>query len=101
MCILLNLWNNGSITALTPGEILEKCGRGAYGNHRKLSIPPWSLVENVNSTSKRNLSAKGIQFMKNEIRIPRTIIEDPINGSYLSKSDTDLIKIAELIEEVK
>ena len=39
------LWNEGDPIGASPSDILQNIGAGAYGNHSKLSLPSWGLVE--------------------------------------------------------
>ena len=76
--ILEALWNNGNERILSPEEISQLCGKGAYGNHSKLSLEPWGLVENVDDNpKKRRLTLRGKQFIQNKLSVPRTIVQDP------------------------
>lgn len=81
--ILLALWNNGEERELKTGEILDIVGRGAYGNHSKLSLNGWKLVDNNPITKKRRLTDRGRQFLKGELAIPNKIIYDLNSDSYI------------------
>jgi hypothetical protein len=86
------LWNDGNQKTLTPKEIDKLCGKGAYGNHKKLSLSPWDLVENVpNDGKKRRLTQRGIEFMQGEIGVPRSITQDPKTGEWVPTEETDYI----------
>ncbi len=74
--LLLVLWNNGNSISLNASEILERTGsQSAYANHNKLSFTPWDLLK-TNRNGKRELSQKGIEFLKGERKIPKIISEN-------------------------
>lgn len=81
--IINTLWNNGEPRELPKSEILKLCGRGSYGNHNKLSLEPWQLVETAPKSSNRRLTKKGISFAKGKIKIPKSIEKDPHTGKWL------------------
>jgi hypothetical protein len=93
--VLLALWNGGENRYLTPKEIDEICGKGAYGNHNKLSLSPWSLVEDVPNSKKRTLSKRGIDFINGTISIPQKIIQDPKTGIWQEVKGTRQVFISE------
>jgi len=68
--ILKALWNNGKEKHLSPNEIDKICGKGAYGNHTKLALDPWQLVESIPNSKKHKLTKRGKDFMQNSIKIP-------------------------------
>jgi hypothetical protein len=81
--ILLALWNGGEERELEIGEILISVGRGAYGNHRKLSLGGWNLVDDNPVTKKRRLTEHGRQFIRGEITIPDVIVYDTDSGVFI------------------
>jgi hypothetical protein len=81
-CIIDALWNNGNEQILTPRKILDLCGQGAYGNHQKLSLGPWDLVENSSGSKNRRLTNRGRLFAQGKLKIPRTIEKDPVSGEW-------------------
>jgi len=89
--ILEALWNDGKERFLSPDEISSLCGKGAYGNHSKLTLEPWQLVEAIPNTKKHKLTKRGKDFMQNKIKIPRKIIRDPKNKKWSAKKDTEKI----------
>ena len=94
--IILALWNSGNPRELRASEILELCGKGAYGNHSKLSLEPWQLVENRPESSKRRLTPKGLLFAQGKIKIPKTIKKDVANGKWISAPGTIQITIDDI-----
>jgi hypothetical protein len=89
--IIEALWNNGNERALSPEEIRELCGNGAYGNHNKLSYEPWKLVETIPNSHNRRLTRRGKSFIQNNLKIPKKIIEDPKTGKMIPAKDTQLV----------
>ncbi len=67
------LWNDGEPRVVTLTEIREVCGVSAYGNHSKLSLPPWNLAEDAGSSKVRQLTERGRHFMEGSLRIPYRI----------------------------
>jgi hypothetical protein len=79
--VLEALWNNGNERTLSPNEIGDLCSNGAYCNHNKLSFLPWNLVETIpNTRGRRRLTNRGRQFLRNELQVPKVIVEDPVSG---------------------
>lgn len=95
--IVSTLWNNGEEQELTKGDILRLLGRGAYGNHRKLSLPGWNLLEDNSIAHTRKLTDRGRQFAQGEIEIPNEVIYDPILRDYIESPDAIPISLANLI----
>jgi hypothetical protein len=94
--VLFALWNNGKNRMLTPQDIDRICGKGAYGNHNKLSLPPWALVEDVPYTKNRRLSKRGIEFVSGKISIPKQIIQNQETGKWEEVIGTKHLYINEL-----
>lgn len=94
--IIVAMWNNGNPRELRKSEILIFCGLGAYGNHSKLSLEPWQLVENRPASSKRRLTEKGLLFAQGKTKIPKTIKKDPTTGKWISVPETIEISINDL-----
>jgi len=90
------LWNNGDPIGATPSDILQNIGAGAYGNHSKLSLPPWGLVENDLETPKRKLTKRGIQFVKDEYKIPLILIRDPDSLEWVADPESERIRISDV-----
>ena len=86
--ILDALWNNGKEKYLSAEEISILCGKGAYGNHRKLALNPWQLVEAIPNSKKHRLTKRGKHFMQNKIKIPRSIVRDPKSKKWIAAKDT-------------
>ncbi len=80
--ILDLLWNRGKPSTVSLADISAKCGLGAYGNHSKLSLEPWSLVENVGDKRHRRLTKRGEQFMVGKLKIPNVIEKDPETNTW-------------------
>ena len=80
------LWNSGNPKPLQTSEIRE-LGAGIYGNHNKLKLEPWSLVEDGDSLRTRKLTGRGAKFMNGKLALPRQIQRDasggwePVDGS--------------------
>ena len=96
-CIVLALWDNGNCQELTIGEIGEICGPGAYGNHRKLSLGPWQLLEDVPNTNpqQRRLTEAGKKFASGALRIPKKIIKDPDTEIFNPVAKTAYVKVTD------
>jgi hypothetical protein len=85
VAVLRVLWNDGNPQTLRPNEIDELTGsKSAYGNHRKLSLTPWNLVETV-SRAGRKLNERGIQFMQGNLEVPLEIVFDYSANDYVEK----------------
>ncbi|MHB8776196.1 MAG: caspase family protein [Anaerolineales bacterium] len=93
------LWNAGDERELSPNQIREICGNGAYGNHQKLSLVPWGLVENVLNTKKRKLSERGKLFVEGKLTIPRTIFKNEVTGKWEPAAGTSQISFISRGEE--
>jgi hypothetical protein len=89
--LLEALWNNGNEQALSPEEISQQCGKGAYGNHNKLSLEPWQLVENVGNSRNRRLTQRGKQFLANKLSVPKTIVQDPQTKRAIAAENSELV----------
>jgi len=76
------LWNKGSPREVSLTDILSRLGQSAYGNHSKLSLGPWNLVEDGHNTKHRQLTARGIQFMSGKLKVPEVIEKDPTSGEW-------------------
>jgi hypothetical protein len=83
ICVIRELWNNGNERELRPKEIDQLCGKGAYGNHSKLSYTPWALVETVEGPKRRRLTERGRQFARGELSVSQRIIFDPNMGDFV------------------
>ena len=66
--IIQYLWNEGNPREATISEFLEYIGAGAYGNHSKLTLTPWNLVEKGMASSSRKLTERGIFFAKGDLQ---------------------------------
>ncbi len=92
--ILEALWNKGDPRSLTPDEIRDICGNGAYGNHSKLSLDPWQLVETINKPKRRKLTKRGELFMQNKLKIPKKITRDPASNKWIKQIDTKELSLS-------
>ncbi len=90
--ILKALWNNGKPKSLTPDNIRDICGNGAYGNHNKLSLAPWQLVETTNKPKTRKLTKRGKLFMQNKLTIPLKITLDAKTKEWVPLNSTKQVK---------
>lgn len=95
--IILKLWNDGNELELSGYELGELVGPGAYGNHSKLSLPGWDLLEDGKVKKKRRLTEKGRQFARGEISIPSKLIYDPVSLNYLPSPDAIFLSIDDLL----
>jgi hypothetical protein len=87
------LWNNEVERELSPREILDLCGQGAYGNHQKLSLGPWMLVENSPGSKNRRLTDRGRLFAQGRLEIPRTIVKEPGTQAWKPAPNSPMIRI--------
>lgn len=86
------LWNSGEPLVLQISEIRE-LGWGIYGNHNKLRLEPWALVEVGEAPKARRLTERGIQFMEGLIAVPRQIQLDE-SGNWRPTEGTTEVKIS-------
>ena len=93
--VVMVLWNNGSPRELNPAQIRELCGNGAYGNHNKLSLDPWKLVETISGSKIRRLTEKGKMFVQGQIKIPKNI-KSVAGGAWVPQPNSPDIGIDEL-----
>jgi len=94
--IILFLWNNGAPREATRKDLTNGVGPGAYGNHSKLSLNPWGLVESTESNKKRMLTRKGMKFAQGDIKIPKIICKNPITGEWKQDIDTPMISVDDI-----
>lgn len=95
VCILQALLNKNKGKGLSPSEILKACGEGAYGNHNKLSLGPWSLVETNADTGKRILNDRGKNFLLGKQTIPRRIQVDQRTEKWVREKSSDDVSISD------
>ncbi len=96
VAVLRVLWNNGQLQELRPGQIADQTGgKGSYGNHSKLSYSPWSLVDTVPGSKPklRRLTARGLEFMKGNLPVPRDVVLDVTTNDYIVKPGSEMIGI--------
>lgn len=71
--IIEELWNSGSPRTLSLDELAVLVGKGAYGDHSKLSYPSWDLVEHAVDNSHRRLTERGRHFAQGSLQIPEEL----------------------------
>ena len=90
------LWNKGKPRNLSPDNIRNICGNGAYGNHNKLSLEPWQLVDTIPNTRMRRLTKRGEQFMQNTLKVPKKISKDPKSRKMVDAKNTEYVYYEDL-----
>jgi hypothetical protein len=86
--VLRELWNNGDPKTLSVDDF-QKFGSTEHTTYNKLSYKPaWGLIEKVDS-KKRQLSKRGIQFMKGDLKIPKSIIKQD-NEEWVPNTNAQL-----------
>jgi site-specific DNA-methyltransferase (adenine-specific) len=80
-------------------EIDDQLGKSAYGNHSKLSLPPWDLVQDGRNSKYRRLTARGWKFVGGRLRIPEELELDSAN-EWQSVQGTKLIKMSDVSKAV-
>lgn len=95
--IIEYIWNNGSPRVITISELINAIGRGAYGNHSKLSLPPWDLLENGEASKTRRLTSRGKSFAQGRLRIPQVIVRNPSTWEWEAASDADHVRIHDVV----
>jgi hypothetical protein len=91
--ILEYIWNGGSPKEAHHEDLRNRVGPGAYGNHSKLSLPPWALVEDGVRKRTRRLTPKGVKFMQGKTKIPDRLIKDPVLWQWVAAPDCKMISI--------
>jgi hypothetical protein len=94
--IVLLLWQEGNPREASLSEFRDHIGPGAYGNHSKLSLPPWDLLEDAGSNRIRRLTSKGKRFAQGKIPIPKRIEQDPFSGKWKAAPGAQQIFIDDL-----
>jgi site-specific DNA-methyltransferase (adenine-specific) len=89
------LWNNGQERSVTLTQILNRLGQSAYGNHSKLSLAPWLLVEDGEDTKHRRLTGRGRRFMLGKLKVPETIEKDA-HGEWRTAHHARLIGLSDI-----
>ena len=95
------IWNNGTPIEVTIGEIGDRVGRPAYSNHRKLSHPPWDLLEDVSGNRTHRLTKRGVAFAQGNLKITRKIIRDPLSWKWVPASDTNRVHITDFEDRIR
>lgn len=80
--ILRYLWNDGDPREVSLTQILKSLGQSAYGNHSKLSLAPWRLVEDGKNSKHRRLTERGKQFLLGKLRLPEMIERNLQTGEW-------------------
>jgi len=86
------LWNVGRPRSIKVKDIAEKVGNGAYGNHRKLSLPPWNLVEDGSKSGTRCLTTRGERYAQGKLAIPQVIEQDPETKVWHAAPESNRIR---------
>jgi site-specific DNA-methyltransferase (adenine-specific) len=86
-------WNNGNPREIKVAHIHREIGASAYGNHNKLRLEPWNLMEMANGSKSRKLTPRGIDFAQGKLTIPEVIAKDPDSGRFKALPGTRNIKI--------
>jgi hypothetical protein len=94
--ILEALWKDGNEAELKIGDFISLVGRGAYGNHRKLSIPVWNLVEDNPQTKKRRLTNRGREFVQGKSSIPDIIVFDYEVDEFIAAPNAIMVSINDI-----
>ncbi len=89
------LWNGGKDRTASLTEILRQLGQSAYGNHSKLSLAPWQLVEDGDDTKHRRLTDRGRRFMEGKLKVPESIEKDA-NGEWRAADHARRVRFTDL-----
>lgn len=93
--VLHALWNNGDPIELSTSA-LQQMGSTEHTTYMKLSYKPdWNLIEKLDSKTRR-LTDRGVLFMKGELKIPKTIVKDPVTDQWNCAKGSPLIKRDEI-----
>jgi hypothetical protein len=92
------LWDGGACREVTTEEIRQDMRAGIYGNHSKLSLAPWQLVEDGSEPRTRRLSDSGTAFMRGDLQVPREIACDS-DGNWRPKAGSSLVGITDYSAE--
>jgi len=76
------LYNDGDPIAIPISEFARRVGNGAYGNHTKLSYKPWGLLKDGPKPQTRELTSRGVRFVRGALSIPKAIELDPVSGAW-------------------
>jgi hypothetical protein len=85
------MWNKGAPKTVSIKNIRDDCGQSAYGNHSKLSMKPWRLVEDDGNSNYRRLTARGEKFMNDKLSVPLELIHDPITGEWAASPQAPVV----------
>jgi len=94
--IVTYLWNDGSPIEIAISDIGKDLGPTEYANHRKLSLPPWQLLEDGSGPKTRRLARRGERFANGEITIPKRLIRDPLSWEWVPDPNTSRIRISDI-----
>ena len=93
------MWHGGKPKTITLLEISANVIHGAYGNHSKLSLAPWALVEDGTNRRDRRLTQRGKAFMSGKLSIPSVIVRDPDSGEWHAAEEAkDVVYSARLAQ---
>lgn len=92
------LWNDRDPITATRADLTKNVGPGAYGNHSKLSLPPWNLLEDAKEKGYRQLTKKAIRFASGKIALPRTIIRDPLSWEWIPAPWTKSVSFSDYFD---
>jgi hypothetical protein len=82
MAEIIRFLGNKHSKTCAISELDTHVGKGAYGNHSKLSLAPWNLVKDGSKPKTRTLTDDGLKFADGKIRIPKVIQKDPNTGEW-------------------
>jgi hypothetical protein len=85
------MWNKVAPKTVSIKNIRDDCGQSAYGNHSKLSMKPWRLVEDDGNSNYRRLTARGEKFMNDKLSVPLELIHDPITGEWAASPQAPVV----------
>ena len=84
-------WNGGEPRQITIELIRKRLGMGAYGNHNKLKLDPWALLENGTKSRSRRLTNRGKSFASGALKIPLEIVKS--GDKWVEKRNTKYVGI--------
>lgn len=94
--IVVLAWNKGRPRDILISDIDKKLGKSAYGNHNKLRLEPWALMDKGDAPKTRKLTDRGEAFAKGDLKVPEDIVLDPQSGRYVAAASTRMIGVRDL-----